>query len=71
MDMEKEGSSEINQINKIGRPKLYNSPAEKQKAYRERLKTNGKREVKRIVNDTRLPNPLKSSIIDLSEVRKF
>lgn len=52
-----------------GRPAKYGSAAERQKAYRERLKEQGKREIKRIVRDVREPQPLRSDVIDLSEVR--
>ena len=55
----------------VGRPKKYASAAERQKAYRARLKEQGKRVVSRVVPDRRdRSEPLKSDIIDLSEVRK-
>ena len=52
-----------------GRPAKYGSAAERQKAYRERLREQGKREIKRIVRDVRIDAPLQSDVIDLSEVR--
>lgn len=55
----------------VGRPKKYASAAERQKAYRARLKERGKRVASRVVPDRRdRSEPLKSDIIDLSEVRK-
>lgn len=54
-----------------GRPKQYATVAERQKAYRERMKAQGKRVVTRVVRDVRdQAAPLTSEIIDLSEVKK-
>ena len=48
----------------------YANQAERQRAYRERLKERGLREVRHIVRDVRdTEAPLESDIIDLSEVR--
>ncbi len=56
---------------KRGRPAIHSSNAARQKAYRESLKAKGLREIKRMVPDVRDVNqPLRSSIIDLSEVRR-
>lgn len=55
-----------------GRPRQHSSAAEKQKAYRERLKAEGKRVVTRVVLDVRDESkPLQSDLIDLSAVRKW
>lgn len=55
---------------KRGRPRVHADAAVKQKAYRQRLKARGMREVRRVVRDTRdASTPLYSDIIDLSEVR--
>lgn len=55
---------------KRGRPPVHANAAAKQKAYRERLKSRGMREVRRVVRDCRdSGTPLRSDIIDLSEVR--
>jgi len=54
---------------KRGRPAKHANAAEKQKAYRARKKEEGLREVKRYVRDVRDDTPLRSDIIDLSEVR--
>lgn len=51
-----------------GRPRKYESAAERQKAYRERLKAQGKRTIQRVVKDVRNDDVLKSDIIDLSAV---
>jgi hypothetical protein len=54
----------------VGRPKQYESAAERQKAYRQRLKEQGKRVVSRVVRDVRdEAKPLVSDVIDLSAVR--
>jgi hypothetical protein len=53
-----------------GRPRQYASAAEKQRAYRERLKAEGKRVITRVVRDVRDDQPLQSDIIDLSETRR-
>lgn len=54
-----------------GRPRKYADKAEKQRAYRAKLKAEGKRVVTRIVKDVRdQAAPLTSEIIDLSEVKK-
>lgn len=56
---------------KVGRPAKYESAAEKQKAYRERLKTKGMRLISRYVRDVRNTEiPLVSDVIDLSAVRR-
>ena len=53
-----------------GQPKKHADAAAKQKAYRERLKAEGKRVVSRVVLDVRDESkPLASDIIDLSAVR--
>lgn len=54
-----------------GRPRVYASAAERQRAYRARLKERGMREISRIVRDVREPQPLHSDVIDLSEVRRW
>ena len=54
----------------VGRPKQYASAAARQKAYRERLKAEGKRVVSRVVRDVRDESqPLVSDVLDLSQVR--
>lgn len=54
--------------NPVGRPRKYANAAERQKAYRERLKAAGKRVVSRTVADVRdKAKPLHSDVIDLSE----
>ena len=46
------------------------TPAERQKAYRQRLKKQGKRVVSRVVRDVRNEaQPLVSDVLDLSAVR--
>ena len=53
-----------------GQPKKHADAAAKQKAYRERMKAEGKRVISRVVLDVRDESqPLKSDIIDLSAVR--
>lgn len=54
----------------VGRPRLYADAAARQRAYRERLKTNGRRVISRIVRDVRGNGGLRSDIIDLSAVRQ-
>ena len=54
---------------KRGRPRQYASAAERQKAYRERLKSEGKRVVTRVMRDMRGDAPLVSDVLDLSQVR--
>jgi len=55
-----------------GRPRQHSSAAEKQRAYRERLKAEGKRVVTRVVLDVRDESkPLQSDLIDLSAVKKW
>ena len=56
--------------NPVGRPRQFLNNAERQKAYRARMKANGKRVITRIVADVRDTQELKSDIIDLSEVKK-
>jgi hypothetical protein len=54
-----------------GRPAKHGSAAERQRAYRERMKAEGKRVVSRVVADVRdQSRPLQSDIIDLSEVKR-
>ena len=54
----------------VGRPRQYASAAERQKAYRQRLKEQGKRVVARVVRDVRNEaQPLVSDVLDLSAVR--
>lgn len=54
-----------------GRPRQYQDAAARQRAYRERLKERGMRTVQRVVRDVRDESqPLRSDIIDLSEVRR-
>ena len=54
----------------VGRPKQYESAAERQKAYRQRLKDQGKRVVSKVVRDVRDDTkPLVSDVLDLSAVR--
>lgn len=55
---------------KRGRPAKHGSAADKQKAYRERLKEKGLRVVARVVRDVRPEKPLQSDVIDLSEAKK-
>ena len=56
--------------NPVGRSRQFLNNAERQKAYRARMKANGKRVITRIVADVRGTEELKSDIIDLSEVKK-
>lgn len=53
-----------------GRPRQYQDAAARQRAYRERLRERGMRTVQRVVRDVRADQPLRSDIIDLSEVRQ-
>lgn len=53
-----------------GRPKQYATAAERQAAYRARLKERGLRVVSHVVRDVRDEQPLRSDVIDLSEVRQ-
>lgn len=56
--------------NPVGRPRKYKNAAERQRAYRERLKERGLRVVSATVRDVRdKGKPLVSDVIDLSEVR--
>lgn len=56
----------------VGRPRQYASAAERQRAYRARLKEAGKRVITRVVRDVRDDaRPLASDVIDLSEVRTW
>lgn len=56
---------------KRGRPAKYATAAERQKAYRQRLKEAGYREIKRTVIDVRDESqPLSSKLIDLSAIKK-
>lgn len=55
-----------------GRPAKHASAAERQRAYRARQKEKGLREVKTWSRDVRSEDvPLRSDIIDLSEVRRW
>ena len=54
----------------VGRPRQYANAAERQRAYRQRLKEQGKRVVSRVVRDVRdEEKPLVSDVLDLSQVR--
>lgn len=54
-----------------GRPAKHASAAARQRAYRERQREKGLREIKTWTRDVRDGDvPLKSDVIDLSEVRK-
>lgn len=56
----------------VGRPRKYANQAERQRAYRERLKNRGFKVVQRIVPDHgRKDEPLTSSVLDLSEVGRW
>jgi len=50
----------------VGRPRQYATQAEKQRAYRERLKAQGKKQISRVVRDVASNEPLKSDVIDLT-----
>lgn len=59
-------------IKKAGRPRQHADAAARQKAYRERQKEAGMREVKVMVRDVRNAlKPLQSDIIDLSAVSRW
>lgn len=51
-----------------GRPRKYADAAERQRAYRQRLRARGLREICRVVRDTRPSCMLRSDIIDLTAV---
>ena len=54
----------------VGRPRQYADAAERQRAYRNRLKAEGKRVVSRVVRDVRDTSaPLVSDVLDLSQVK--
>ena len=54
----------------VGRPRQYASAAERQRAYRQRLKAEGKRVVSRVTRDVRDTSaPLVSDVLDLSQVK--
>ncbi|SPY08420.1 hypothetical protein [Oligella urethralis] len=56
----------------VGRPRKYANQAERQRAYRQRLKDRGFKVVQRIVPDQgRKDEPLTSSVLDLSEVGRW
>lgn len=55
----------------VGRPRKYASNAERQAAYRARLKQRGLKVVSRVVRDGGGNTPLTSDIIDLSAVRRW
>lgn len=61
----------INKQETRGRKRKYVNNAERQRAYRERLKTKGYRTVTTIIKDVREGSELTSDIIDLSEVKKW
>ncbi len=55
----------------VGRPRTHGTAADRQKAYRERLKKKGYRVVARVTKDVRDAEiPLTSEIIDLSAIRR-
>lgn len=56
---------------KRGRPRVYATAAERQRAYRQRLKLAGKRVLSRVVRDVRVGVPLESNVIDLSAIRPW
>jgi hypothetical protein len=53
-----------------GRPRRYENNAERQRAYRERLRANGRRVITKTILDVRGNTALHSDVIDLSEVRR-
>lgn len=54
----------------VGRPRKHASAADRQKAYRDRLKIKGFRVITRVTRDVRDSTaPLVSDVIDLSRVR--
>lgn len=56
----------------VGRPRQYATAAERQRAYRARLRESGMRVITRVVRDVRDDaQPLRSELIDLSEVRTW
>lgn len=69
IDTEHLQDSQQNTLAKRGRPAKYANAAARQKAYRERQKAKGLREVKRYILDG--DAPLSSDTIDLSEVRPW
>jgi hypothetical protein len=55
-----------------GRPRVYADDAARQRAYRARRKASGRRVVSRVVMDVRDEGrPLRSDMIDLSEIRRW
>lgn len=54
-----------------GRPRVHASAAERQRAYRQRLRERGLRDAHRIIRDVREGVPLQSDIIDLSAVPEW
>lgn len=54
-----------------GRPRLHATAAERQRAYRARLRARGLRVVSTIVRDVRDGSPLHSDVLDLSQVRRW
>lgn len=54
-----------------GRPRVYASAAERQKAYRDRVKARGLRDVHRLVRDVREPLPLQSDVIALDHIPEW
>ena len=52
-----------------GRPAKHADAAARQRAYRERLKARGMREITRVVRDVRPGQAPRSEIIDLSECK--
>jgi len=69
LDAEHLQDSQQNTSAKRGRPAKHVNAAARQKAYRERQKAKGLREVKRYILDGGAP--LSSDTIDLSEVRPW
>lgn len=54
-----------------GRPRRYESNAERQKTYRERLRAGGRRVIAKTVRDVRDHTALRSDVIDLAEIRRW
>lgn len=68
--MKDEKDAQAGDVASVGRPRKYASAAERQKAYRERLKAGGKRVVSRVMRDVRdTSEPLVSDVLDLSQVK--
>ena len=58
-------------VKKRGRPRIYASAAERQRAYRQRLRAQGLRVQARVVPALDGDGPSQSSIIDLSACRHW